>query len=89
MIKYKLVKKLGPTNNPSQKITFPNTVLPFNSFVLESVTSGICSSCIVNKYPLTFLNKIAIHNSCTSAESKKVTNVAALRDKWKVLMLLW
>ena len=89
MIKYKLVKKLGPTNNPSQKITLPSTVLPFSSFVLESVTSGICSNCIVNKYPLTFLNRIAMHSSCTRAESKNVTNVAALRERWKVLMLLW
>jgi hypothetical protein len=63
IIKYKLVKKLGPTNNPNQKITFPSTVLPLSSFVLESVTSGICSNCIVKRYPLTFLNKIAMQSS--------------------------
>ena len=63
MIRYKLVKKLGPTNKPSQKMTFPNTVLPFNSLVLDKVTNGICSSCMVKRYPLTFLNKIAMQSS--------------------------
>lgn len=89
IIKYKLVKKLGPTNKPNQKITFPSTVLPFNSFVLLSVTNGICNSCMVNRYPLTFLNRIAMQSSCTSALSKKVTNVAAFRLRWNVEMLEW
>lgn len=89
MIRYRLVKKLGPTKSPNQKITFPSTVLPFINFVRLNVTSGICSNCIVNKYPLTFLNSTAIANSCTNALNKNVTNVAAFRLKWNVDIDEW
>ena len=86
MIRYKLVKKLGPTNRPNQNTTLPRTVLPFSSLLLDTATSGICSNCIQNKYPLTFLNITAMHISCTSAESKNVTKVAAFLLRWKLEM---
>lgn len=87
--RYKLVRRLGPTNNPIQKMTLPSTVLPFINFDREKLTNGICSSCIQNRYPRTFLKIRAMSISCTSAESKKVTKVAALRPKWNVEIELW
>lgn len=87
--KYNAVNKLGPTNNPNQKIVFPNTTLPLMTLLLLRLTSGNCASCIQNKYPRTFLNMTAMHISCTRADSRKVTKVAACRLRWKVEMEEW
>lgn len=87
--RYKLVKKLGPTNNPIQNITLPKITRPFINFDLDKLTSGICTNCAQKRYPRTFLNITAMHISCTSALRRKVTKVAALRLRWKVEMELW
>ncbi len=47
--KYSAVKKLGPTNSPTQNITFPSTRLSFINFDRLNMTNGICPSCIQNK----------------------------------------
>jgi hypothetical protein len=77
-IRYKLVIILGPTKRPNQKIVFPTTLRPLSNLVLDKATIGNCISCIVNKYPLTFLNKTNMSSSCTQADNKNVTNVAVL-----------
>jgi hypothetical protein len=68
-------------NRPNQKITFPSVSLPFINFVLLNAARGICVSWNVNKYPLTFLNKLNMRTSCTIALSKKVKNVACILDR--------
>jgi len=89
MTRYILVRKLGPMNRPIQKMVFPSTALPFSNLLLDKVTRGICINCAQNRYPLTFLNMTAMHNSCTSAESKNVTNVAAFLLRWKLEIDEW
>lgn len=43
-IKYKLVKKLGPTNKPTQNTTFPKMTRFRRSLLRLATTSGICSN---------------------------------------------
>ena len=88
-IRYRLVIKLGPMNKPIQKIKFPNVSLPFINFVLDIAASGTWLNCSAKRYPLTFLNRQNMSNSCTTALNKNVANVAPILLKWNADIEEW
>lgn len=68
--------KGNPLNNPNQKNKFPAAGYFLKIGKLPNQIIGICAICIKNKYNLIFWVTTAMTNSCTKAESKKVTNAA-------------
>lgn len=81
--------RLGPINNPNQKMMFPNVSLPLIHLVFMNAASGSCVNWNVKRYPLTLWKMQNMRTSWTIALSRNVKNVACILDRWKNDMDEW